>query len=1380
MIDGQLIAHYKIKQFRQNIGVVSQEPILFGISIYENIRFGKMNATRAEIEQAAEQANAHNFIMKLPNKYDTLVGERGIQLSGGEKQRIALARALVKQPSILLLDEATSALDNVSERIVQEALDRACKNRTTIVIAHRLTTIQNADYIYVLDKGDVIEEGTHETLLAKEGGKYQTMVKMQQAEKTIDTHDGLMNMAKVVAEDEEQILERIRLLSESEEIDKNQRASISTRKRSIFLRLIKMNSPEWMFILIGCLTCLLGGLRGPLFSILFAKIINEFNDCKYTDIRHRVLITSGLLIVIGAVFMILHFFQFVTFGIAGAKLVSRIRSKAFACFLRQEVAYFDRPENSSGAICNQLSSNAAAIEDMAGTRLGVICESLSMSAFGFLLGLFYNWQLTMIIAIPFFIMLIAVVIDIRLSSWLKTQADLIYSQASTLAVEVITNMRTVKQLSMENEVLQQYSNMIDQILIVFWRPEALFAMTHDENINETEILQENISDEKSISNINGDIQFDNVTFSYPSRENATALNNLKFIARANQTTALVGSSGCGKSTCVSLLLRYYEPSSGRIMIDGQSITDYKIKRFRQNIGVVSQEPILFGISIYENIRFGKMNATRAEIEQAAEQANAHNFIMKLPNKYETLVGERGIQLSGGEKQRIALARALVKQPTILLLDEATSALDNVSERIVQEALDRACKNRTTIVIAHRLTTIQNADYIYVLDKGSVIEEGTHETLLVKEGGTYQTMVKMQQSEKTIGTQDGLMNMAKAAAEDEEQLLERVRLLSDSEATDINRRTSMMSSREKSVFVRLLKMNSPEWMFILIGCVACLLGGLRGPLFSILFAKIINEFNDCKYSDVRRRVLITSSLFILIGAVFMILHFFQFVAFGVAGAKIVSRLRSKAFGCFLRQEVAYFDRPENSSGAVCNQLSSNAAAIENIVGSRLGVICETLSLSIFGFVLGLFFNWQLTLIIAIPFVIILIVSVIQIRLSSWLKTQSDVIYSQASSLAVEVITNMRTVKQLSMENEVSRQYSNMMDQVLTIFWKPEVLFSAALGLYWAMNSITLGLLYWRALVLVENNEIDMSDVVIISAFGMFALEALNVVEVLAERIGQSFAAAHAFFDLFDRIPLIDNGSNKGQELANFSGETEFNQVKFVYPSRPAVHVLNKLQLSIKSGQRIALVGASGCGKSTIVQLLERFYDVTHGELTLDGVDIRQLNLQWLRSRLGVVSQEPVLFDLTIAENITYGLENIPTDEIILAATKANIHQFIQQLPQGYETKVGVKGSFLSGGEKQRIAIARVLIRRPKILLLDEATSAMDPYNEQIVQATLEQAQTEDPSRTSLIIAHRLSTIRSCDLIHVLEMGRIVESGTHTELVQKGGIYYTMLNAQNNVQ
>ncbi|CAF4562520.1 unnamed protein product [Rotaria sp. Silwood1] len=267
------------------------------------------------------------------------------------------------------------------------------------------------------------------------------------------------------------------------------------------------------------------------------------------------------------------------------------------------------------------------------------------------------------------------------------------------------------------------------------------------------------------------------------------------------------------------------------------------------------------------------------------------------------------------------------------------------------------------------------------------------------------------------------------------------------------------------------------------------------------------------------------------------------------------------------------------------------------------------------------------------------------------------------------------------------------------------------------------------------------------FGCIACILSGAAQPISSNIASSVSGAEAFFDLFDRMPTIDNTSTKGQELDDFRG------------------------------QRVALVGASGCGKSTIIQLLERFYDVTNGRLLLDGIDIRKLNLHCVRSHFGLVSQEPILFDLTIAENIAYGLENVSMEHISNAARKANIHQFIEQLPQGYQTKVGLKGSFLSGGEKQRIAIARVLLRRPKVLLLDEATSAMDSYNEQIVQEALEEAQTEDSSRTSLIIAHRLSTIRSCDLICVLDGGHIVESGTHTELIQRRGSYYRML-AQNN--
>ncbi|CAF4877210.1 unnamed protein product, partial [Rotaria socialis] len=379
------------------------------------------------------------------------------------------------------------------------------------------------------------------------------------------------------------------------------------------------------------------------------------------------------------------------------------------------------------------------------------------------------------------------------------------------------------------------------------------------------------------------------------------------------------------------------------------------------------------------------------------------------------------------------------------------------------------------------------------------------------------------------------------------------------------------------------------------------------------------------------------LFLLLSVGCLFIRFIQFTAFAVAGSKLTQRVRSKAFTCLLRQEVAYFDEPENSSGALCARLSSDAMALQEMSGTRLSIIVETFSMLAFGISLGFYFSWHLTLIVCVVLPIIIAGCVLDIYL------QMKV--SDATGLALQCASSV-----------------------------------------------------------------------------------------------------------------------------DFRGEIEFDQVKFIYPSRPKTSILNNLQLTIKSGQRVALVGPSGCGKSTIAQLIERFYDVTRGQLHLDGIDIRQLNIKWIRSRLGLVSQEPVLFGMTIAKNIAYGKENISMEEIMDAANKANIHSFIQQLPEGYETNVGRKGSQMSGGEKQRIAIARILVRRPKVLILDEATSAMDSYNEQVVQEALERAQDEDPSRTSVIIAHRLSTIRSCDVICVIGKGRVMESGTHAELIQQRGVYY----------
>ncbi|CAF3427658.1 unnamed protein product [Rotaria sp. Silwood1] len=341
------------------------------------------------------------------------------------------------------------------------------------------------------------------------------------------------------------------------------------------------------------------------------------------------------------------------------------------------------------------------------------------------------------------------------------------------------------------------------------------------SFTETETLEDSGSPELSI-NINDDIQFDNVNFAYPARPDVFVLRNLTLTICSGQTIALVGSSGSGKSTCISLLLRFYEPLSGCIAINNRSITDCNVKQLRQKIGVVSQEPILFATSIYENIRFGKENATKAEIEEAARQANAHDFIMQLPNKYDTVVGESGVQLSGGEKQRVALARALVKQPALLLLDEATSALDNTNEKIVQEALDQACKDRTTIVISHRLSEVQNAHRIYVLDNGCVIEQGTHETLMSQEGSRYCEMMKAQQKEKTQNDIDEKKSTEQIEDDDQRQITESSRHHSHSELDNESKAFGACTYEERQH--QVLKFSL---LFLLMGIVLLAIRLIQG-------------------------------------------------------------------------------------------------------------------------------------------------------------------------------------------------------------------------------------------------------------------------------------------------------------------------------------------------------------------------------------------------------------------------------------------------------------------------------------------------------------------------------------------------------------------------
>ncbi|NXB80580.1 MDR1 protein, partial [Donacobius atricapilla] len=881
----------------------------------------------------------------------------------------------------------------------------------------------------------------------------------------------------------------------------------------------------------------------------------------------------------------------------------------------------------------------------------------------------------------------------------------------------------------------------------------------------------------------GEIEFRNIHFSYPSRPDVKILKGLNLKVQTGKTIALVGASGCGKSTTIQLLQRFYDPDQGEITLDGRDIRTLNTKWLRENIGIVSQEPVLFATTIAENIRYGREDISDAEIEQAAKEANAFDFISRLPDKFNTMVGERGAQLSGGQKQRIAIARALARNPKILLLDEATSALDTQSESIVQAALDKARAGRTTIVIAHRLSTIRTADTIAGFEKGVVVEQGTHSELMLQKG-VYYSLV-MQQVRANLFTfflcftKFAVDILGCEAAKQQISSIEGFQHFTKRfRCSRPNEHPLSGEFYEETLpavsYLKILALNKPEWFYVLLGVIAAAVIGAVHPAFAVIFGKIIGAFQERDPVKRSKNTVVLSLIFLLLGVIILTAYIIQGFMFGKSGETLTMRLRSLSFRALLQQEIGWYDDQKNAVGVLLTRLATDASQVKGATGSRLALMTMTFFTLVTAIIIAFVYGWQLTLLIlaCIPFIVG--ANAVNASSMSGHAAEDQKALEEAGRISTESVENIRTVASLTKEEAFYEQYVASLNHTYRKSLKKAPFYGFTYGISQSSEYFINAAVFRFGAWLIANCLTNFENVFIVFSSVMFAAMNVGQSASMAPDYGKARMSAQRIFQLLDRKPLIDSYSEQGEKLSHFEGNIEFRNIHFVYPTRPEVQVLQGLNVKVNKGQTLALVGSSGCGKSTSIQLLERFYDPVEGQVLADGFDTKSLHLQWLRSRLGLVSQEPILFDCSIAENIQYGDNSrvVSQEEIEAAAKAANIHAFIEKLPEKYNTRVGEKGTQLSGGQKQRIAIARALVRNPAVLLLDEATSALDTESEKIVQKALDNAR---QGRTCIVIAHRLSTVQTADIIVVIQNGRVVEQGTHSQLLAKEGHYYALVNA-----
>ncbi|KAJ5261435.1 hypothetical protein N7478_012030 [Penicillium angulare] len=927
-------------------------------------------------------------------------------------------------------------------------------------------------------------------------------------------------------------------------------------------------------------------------------------------------------------------------------------------------------------------------------------------------------------------------------------------------------------------------NIATPLVMIFQAASASLAFF--EIIDSERIPPGGVSDPDALAQ--GDITFQDIQFTYPARPDSKILRGMNIRIAKGATTALVGPSGSGKSTIIALLERWYAPQEGKICLGERNIEELDLKWWRSQIGLVQQEPFLFNDTIFKNISYGLVgtqwenepDSVKARlVENACKEAFADEFIDRLPNGYETIVGENGTKLSGGQKQRLVIARSIVKEPAILILDEATSAIDVRGEKIVQAALDRVSENRTTIVIAHRLSTIRRADRIFVLREGVSVEDGTHEELVAMENGLYRGLVNAQRLDIDTEEDDEPMEIKEALEKELDQFTAAVPKGPESEEVKKYKKRGFFASTGLFIYEA-----RGHWVLCLLALLGMLGAGAAFPLQSWLFANIINVFT-LTGDELTHQANFWALMFFVLALGIAACYSAVGYSANRLSIEITASCRTEYFSNILKKPVPFYDLKENASGSLVSNLATDPRKIQELIGLN-GAFPVISIFSMIGCVAIAFsFGWKLSLVAvfaALPCVFL--AAFMRIRYEMQFDALNTAVYAGSSQFAAEAIEAFRTVSSLTMENTILDHYSGLLKLQQKKAFRKAMPATLVFAFSDSVELCAMALTFWYGGQLLAAREYEPTSFFVVYMAIIIGGQQAGQFFSFGPNIAQATASANRILNFRpsgDEI-LMSSGKSMVNGSSQPGARLLFQDIAFKYASQDAP-LFTGLNLAIESGQFVAFVGPSGCGKTTVISLLERFYKPFQGNIHLNGDDISAIDTTSYRRTLSLVAQEPRLFEGTIRDNITVGLDSTEytEDELIKACSDAEIHNFIISLPEGYSTELGIKAqAALSGGQRQRLCIARALLRKPSLLLLDEATSSLDSQSEKLVQAALERL-AEKRSMTIVAVAHRLATIQKADVIFVFgenengQGSRIVEQGSHLELLRNKGTYWQMCQA-----